>query len=120
RNGLIRATIPLVIMTGIALSLRRTESDQDQARSTFIVGIIIASVAGLSVIYEVERWSLFRQSALHFLCMAVTVFPCLLISGWFDTGSFGDVSRLLLIFLLCGLALWGVAYVVVDRIFNRG
>lgn len=119
RDGLIRAIIPFTIMIAIALVLHYGDNEPEDARSTFIVGLIIASVAGFSVIYDVERWSLARRSAVHFGCMAVTVFPCLLLSGWFETGSVAAISRIVLLFLLVGVVLWGASYLVFGRLVNR-
>lgn len=119
RNGIIRALIPFVIMSGIALSLLNDDTNSNGARSTFVVGLIIASVAGFSVIYDVEKWTLPKQSIVHFACMVATVLPCLLVSGWFETGSITDISRIFLVFLLCGLGLWGVSYIVFGRLLTR-
>lgn len=119
RDGLIRAAIPFVIMTAIALSLLNNDTAPDQARSTFIVGLIIASVAGFSVIYDVKGWTLLRQSIVHFTCMVMTVFPCLLASGWFRTGSVPEVLRIFPIFLLFGLVFWGVSYAVFGKLLAR-
>jgi hypothetical protein len=119
RDGAVRAIIPFTIMTVIALMLHYGDSGPGEARSTFIVGLIVASVAGFSVIYDVERWSLTRQSAVHFGCMVVTVFPCLLLSGWFETGSMAAIFRILLIFLMVGVVLWGASYIIFGRLLSR-
>jgi hypothetical protein len=116
---MLRAIIPFAIMTAIALMLHYGDSEPGEARSTFIVGLIIAFVAGFSVIYDVERWSLARQSAIHFGCMIVTVFPCLLLSGWFETASMAAIFRMLLIFLMVGIVLWSASYIVFGRFLNR-
>ncbi|WP_083283520.1 DUF3021 family protein [Humibacillus sp. DSM 29435] len=68
RLGLILATVSSVIfgVMGIALLL---EGDSSTARSTFAVGVIVAATSGTSVIYQVERWNLSAQSAIHFTIM---------------------------------------------------
>ena len=119
KKGLTRAAIPFVIMTVMALSLFMFENDLETARSTFIAGLIVASVAGFSVIYDVMGWSLRKQSAVHFVSMLVSVFPCLLVSGWFETGSVPDILQIFLYFLIVGLIIWGVLYAVLGRLSNR-
>ncbi len=68
--------------------------DDYSVTSTFITGLIITAVAATSVIYDVESWSLTRQSVAHFLIMLVTVYPCLVFSGWFQTKSILDLAKI--------------------------
>lgn len=70
-------------MSGISIELKYRSGPGNQARSTFIVRLIISSVVGFSVLYNIESWSLQKQSLIHFVCMLVTIFPCLILSGWF-------------------------------------
>lgn len=106
-------------MTIISITLVYGNEPIDQARSTFIVGLIIASVAGFSVLYNVESWSLLKQSIIHFICMVVTVFPCLTLSGWFPTESVLDIIKLLGIFLICGIVLWAIFYFIFGKLFSK-
>lgn len=117
--GVLRAIIPFVIMTAIAISLYYGNQPHDQAKSTFIVGIIIAAVAGFSILYNVEGWSLLKQSIVHFVCMLVIIFPCLLLSDWFVLESFTDILKILGIFLICGIVLWSIFYLLFGRLFNK-
>lgn len=106
-------------MTAIAHLLAYDNQPQDQARSTFIVGIIIAAVAGFSVLYNIKSWSLLKQSIVHFVCMLIIIFPCLLLSGWFKVESFSDVLRIVGIFLLGGIVLWSVFYFIFGKLFTK-
>ena len=51
--AILRGIIPLIIMTIISIIMKYQGIDPFQVRGTFIVGIIIASVAASSVIYEI-------------------------------------------------------------------
>lgn len=119
KQAILRGGIPFVIMGGIALIMRSQGMDGFQVRSTFITGIIISVVAAASVIYDVASWSIKKQSVVHFLLMLVTIFPCLLISGWFPlTGPF-DYLKVLLYFLLAGLLLWSFFYFLFSKVLKK-
>ena len=78
----LRAAIPLAIAIPIGLSLLLS-GETVQGQSTFAAGVIVAALLAGSLIYQVEKWSLPKQSLLHFGLMVVTVLPALLLSGWF-------------------------------------
>ena len=110
--AILRGIIPLIIMTIISIIMKYQGIDPFQVRGTFIVGIIIASVAAASVIYEIENWSLFKQSVIHFLIMLVTVLPLLYISGWYKLNSVLDYVKVFGIFLFVGIVLWTISYFI--------
>lgn len=84
-----------------------------------IFGTLISiSIAGASVIYGVEGWSIKKQSIIHYLIMVVTVLPCLIFSGWFKLTNFIDVLVLIGIFSLWGLVIWSVMYFVFTKIIK--
>lgn len=108
---LLLSAVPLMIMGPIgALLLAR--GDTADGRSTLAVGVIAAAVSGASEVYRVRRWTLARQTAIHFALMGVTVLPAVLLSGWFDLstarGWLGAVGA----FLATGVALWSAFYLV--------
>ncbi|WP_374929549.1 DUF3021 domain-containing protein [Kytococcus sedentarius] len=105
----LRAGIPLVIMTAIGLVLLN-QGKADDGRSTLVTGVIVAAVAGATVIYEIEEWSLARQSAVHFLLMCVTVLPAIYLSGWATFDSVGDHVGVIAGFLLVGALIWSAMY----------
>lgn len=76
-----------------------------------------------SVIYELDAWSLRRQTAVHFAVMAVTVFPARVLSGWFRTQTVGGFATIGGYFVAVGLISWFLAYLVfgllVPRLKNR-
>lgn len=118
KNALIRGFIPFVIMTGISLIMRAQELDSFQVKSTFITGLIITAVAAASVIYDIESWSIQKQSVVHFIFMLLTVFPCLLLSGWFPVNGIKDMILVLGVFIVIGALLWSIAYFVRTKLLS--
>ncbi len=118
RNGLLRALIPFVILSGMALALQLSNKFSD-AKGTFVVGIILAAVAGFSVIYDNESWSLLKQSVVHTGCMAVVVPPCLVLSGWFTIDGPLDVLVIVGYFVVTGVVVWSIGYLVFGKLLNR-
>ncbi|WP_275543532.1 DUF3021 family protein [Streptococcus sp. Marseille-P8640] len=119
KEAILRGIIPLIIMTIISIILKYQGIDPFQVRGTFIVGIIIASVAAASVIYEIENWSLFKQSVIHFLIMLVTVLPCLYISGWYKLNNVLDYVKVFGIFLFVGIVLWTISYFIFGKTLTK-
>ena len=117
--AILRGIIPLIIMTIISIIMKYQGIDPFQVRGTFIVGIIIASVAAASVIYEIENWSLFKQSVIHFLIMLVTVLPLLYISGWYKLNSVLDHVKVFGIFLFVGIVLWTISYFIFGKTLTK-
>ena len=119
KKAIIRGIIPFIIMTAISLMMKYQGVDVFQVKSTFLLGIIVTSVAAASVIYEIENWSLLKQSLVHFVIMLVTVFPCLLVSGWFKLNNILDYIKVFGIFLFAGVVLWSIAYFIFGKIFAK-
>ncbi|GBG94194.1 hypothetical protein LFYK43_06530 [Ligilactobacillus salitolerans] len=115
-SGLLRGGIPFVIMSVIALILNFQGKSAD-AWSTFCTALIILFVGAATVIYNIERFSLFKQTLLHIMIMLVTVYPVLLLSGWFPLRNFGDALFVLLIFFVVGAVLW-VVFLLLAKIFD--
>ncbi|MDO5301436.1 MAG: DUF3021 family protein [Tissierellia bacterium] len=112
KKGIIRGLIPLVIMTIISAVLKFQGVAEGQVRGTFVAGLISTTVVATSVLYEVEEWSLTKQSAAHFVAMLATVYPLLLISGWFELNGPADYLKILGYFILTGAVLWTIAYLI--------
>ncbi|MDO5018095.1 MAG: DUF3021 family protein [Lagierella massiliensis] len=112
KNGILRASIPFIIMTIISIIMKSQGFNMYQVKSTFIVGIIISIVVGASVIYEVRQWTLLKQTIVHFIFMLITVYPCLLISGWFELNTFLDYFKVLALFIMVGIVLWTILYFI--------
>lgn len=112
---IIRGIIPFIIMASIAVYLYY-DNQFDAARSTFITGIIITIVSSASVIYDLDHLSLFKRSMIHILTMIITVYPLLLISGWFETTTFTDYIVIFAIFSAVGLVLWSIMFLIVKSV----
>jgi NADH:ubiquinone oxidoreductase subunit H len=67
----------------------------------------------------VSRWPLRVQSAIHFAIMVGTVLPALLLSGWFPLANPTDYLIVLGIFLLVGLILWVVFFLIFGVVVPR-
>lgn len=119
RQALIRGIIPLIVMTGISLIMKHQKLDPFQIKSTFIVGLIITAVVAANVVYDIDTWSLTKRTVIHFILMLVTVFPCLLASGWFPLNNFTDYLKVIGIFLLVGLILWTFGYIISVKILKN-
>mgnify|MGYP001432941260 CR=1 FL=1 len=119
KKVVLRGVIPFIIMSAISIIMKSQGMESSQVRSTFIVGMIIASVAAASVLYEIRSWSLLKQSVVHFILMFLTVFPCLLISGWFELHSVLDYAKVLGIFLSAGIVLWIILYVIFGKLLSK-
>lgn len=111
KNALLRGGIPFIIMGGIALLLYFQE-DYSDAEGTFIAGLIAFFVGAATVIYNIDRWSLTRRSVIHFLIMLITVYPILLLSGWFTISSVLDAFVIFLLFAAIGIVLWLVMFIL--------
>ena len=110
--------IPLVVMTSIGVFLLRHGQAWD-GRSTLAVGVIVAAVSASSVIYQAEGWSLPRQSLAHFVGMAITVLPALLLSGWFRLDTLAGVLLVVGLFLLVGLVLRSALFLIIRLLERR-
>ena len=117
-SAIIRGSIPFIIMSLLSGIMKFLRLDDFQIKSTFITGLIVTSVVAASVIYEVESWSLIKQSIIHFLIMLLTVYPCLVFSNWFPNKMALDLVKIFGLFLLVGIILWTVAYILFDKILK--
>ena len=114
----IRGSIPFIIMSTLSGIMKLQHIDDYSVNSTFITGLIITAVAATSVIYDVKSWTLARQSIVHFLIMLVTVYPCLVFSGWFPTKSILDLVKIFGFFLVVGIILWTLSYILFGKILK--
>lgn len=114
----IRGAIPFIIMSTLSGIMKLQHIDDYSVNSTFITGLIITAVAATSVIYDVTSWTLARQSIVHFLIMLITVYPCLVFSGWFSTKSILDLVKIFGFFLIAGIILWTISYILFGKILK--
>jgi len=108
------AFITLCIMFYISIWIE----DGQQAHSTRVVGIIIATVIAAVPIYSIDRWSLKRQTIVHAAVIVAVVLPCLLISNWYEWQTRLGLSLMLLTYISFGAAGWLVGFVI-NKITER-
>lgn len=104
-QALIRGIGPLIVMSAISLLIKNQGKAPQEVKGVFVAGLIMTVVAAASVLYEIEGWSFTKQLIVHHLAMLVTVYPLLLVSGWFRVKTWLDALIVLGIFYLVGLAI---------------
>lgn len=104
-QAFIRGIGPLIVMTAISLLMKNQGKAPQEVKGVFVAGLIMTVVAAASVLYEIEGWSFTKQLIVHHLAMLVTVYPLLLVSGWFRVKTWLDALIVLGIFYLVGLAI---------------
>ena len=118
-QALKRGLIPLVVMTVLSIIMSLQSVDENNIKGTFITGAIVSIIAAASVIYKNESWSLKRQSIIHFLVMLFTVYPLLLISGWYKLNSPLDYVGVFGSFLCSGIVFWLLGYIIFGKIIKN-
>jgi hypothetical protein len=117
-QALKRGIIPFCIMSSLSLIMLFSSIEFRQVKGTFLTGVIITIIAASSTIYEIEAWSLLKQSLVHFLVMLSTVFPSLLISDWYELNTPFDYLKVFCIFLLFGVIIWTIGYIIFGKILK--
>lgn len=117
-QALKRGLIPLLVMTVLSIIMVLQSVDENNIKGTLITGIIMSIIAAVSVIYEIKTWSLKKQSIIHFLVMLFTVYPLLLVSGWYKLSSPLDYVGVFGSFLCCGIVFWLLGYIIFGKIIK--
>lgn len=81
---------------------------------TALCGLIGAGFAAGSVLWELERWSLARQTAVYFLLGAVLLIPTAYFCHWMERSVTG-VLVYLLIFTVIFFLIWIIQYLLALR-----
>lgn len=110
-KGVYRGAIPLGIMWIISLS-SKFQGLSDDAYEYFIYGLIIFFLGLASVIYQINQWSFLKQIIVHYLVMLMTVFPTLLLSGFYPLDSLKDLLNVYLQFNKVGVILFLTTYLI--------
>lgn len=87
------------------------------AKVFLFYGIMALFLGLASIIYEIKQWSFRKQIIVHYLTMLVTVFPLLLLSGYYKTGSFGAVFQVFLQFNKVGVILF-ITTAIISKVRN--
>lgn len=113
-KGLTRGAIPFIFMLVMSI-WNYFQGSATDARTFLFNGLIILFLGIASVIYEIRGWSFSKQIIIHYITMLLTVFPILLLSGYYPLNSFGDLLDVFLLFNKVGLMLF-VATFIISRV----
>lgn len=116
KKGLFRGGIPFIVMELFATALYFQGKTED-SKNLFFGGLIFLVIGAATVIYAIDQWSLAKQSAIHFLIMLITIFPILLLSGWYPVTSLFDTLKVFGIFVSVGIVIW-TALFTLAKIFK--
>lgn len=53
----------------------------------FLTGVIGATFASCSIIFQTDKWSLLKQTIIHFLITSIVMFTCGAICHWFELNA---------------------------------
>lgn len=115
-KALLRGGIPFTIMSVIALMLY-FQGKYSDAKGTFVASLIAFFVGAATVIYNIDHWGFTKQSGVHFLIMLITVYPVLLLSGWFTISTVLDAFKIFILFVLVGAIIWLIMFMLV-KVFS--
>lgn len=88
------------------------------ALQTALCGLIGASFAACSVIWEMEKWSIAKQTGIYFLITALTMMPIAYFLNWMEhtiTGFLVYFGVFAVIFLI----IWAIQYLIWRRKINQ-
>lgn len=79
-----------------------------------LCGVLGSGFSTASVIWEIEHWSLFRQTGIYFLIISVIMMPIAYAMYWMEHTLMG-VLRYFGIFILIFAVIWFVQYMIAKR-----
>lgn len=115
-KGLIRGTLPFAVMLSM-YAWNDFQGNADDAKAFLFYGFMALFLGLASIIYELKQWSFRKQIIVHYLTMLVTVFPLLLLSGYYKIGSFGAIFHVFLLFNKVGIILF-VTTAIISKVRN--
>lgn len=86
-----------------------------QTACSFLYG---AAFGGASIIWDVEKWSLLKQTAIHFAVIAVSSFPIAFFMYWIPHHLYGALGYLG-IFIAVYVMIWLVMYFSIKAQIKR-
>jgi len=76
-----------------------------------LCGILGATSAAISMIWEVEHWSIAKQTGIYFLALSTAMFPIAYFAHWMER-SFIGFALYFAIFTLLFIVIWIIQYFV--------
>lgn len=110
-KGLTRGGIPFIFMLIMSL-WNLFQGSTAEAKDILFNGLIILFFGIASVIYEIGSWSFFKQILVHYLTMLISVFPILLLSGFYPLNSSADLLHVFMIFNKTGITLFILSFII--------
>ena len=83
-----------------------------------LCGVLGAVFAVCSLIWEMERWSLFKQSAVYFSATALAMLPVAWVCGWMEHSA-GGVALYTGVFVGIFAAAWAAQYLMLRAKIRR-
>jgi hypothetical protein len=78
---------------------------------TVLCGLLGAISSAISVIWEVEHWSIFKQSGLYFLGLSAAMLPIAYFTHWMERTFIGFISYFA-VFTAFFVVIWIVQYLI--------
>ncbi|MET3683179.1 DUF3021 family protein [Alkalibacillus sp. S2W] len=108
-KGLFRGLIPLVLLFIISL-WNRLQGQVEESNVFFFYGVIAFFLGLSSVIYEIPQWTFSKQILAHYGVMLFTVFPTILLSGFYPLNSVTNFVKVFIEFNMVGIILFIATY----------
>lgn len=78
---------------------------------TLLTGILGLSFAVSSIVWEMEEWSITKQTAIYFLITAISMFPIAYLTGWMEHSLLGFVIYFG-VFVIIFVIIWIIQYFI--------
>ena len=88
------------------------------ALQAVLCGVLGAAFGMCSLIWEMERWSLLKQSAIHFAVTALVMLPIAWVCGWMEHSA-GGVALYTGVFVGIFAAAWAAQYLMLRAKIRR-
>jgi len=78
---------------------------------TLLCGILGAASAAISIIWEIEHWSIVKQTGLYFLGLSTAMFPIAYFAHWMERSFIGFVGYFA-VFTAFFVVIWVIQYFI--------
>jgi hypothetical protein len=110
----INVTIMLIISLSLGKTVNYESAITDSPLSSFLFNYIISMIVGFtfafgSAIFEVDKWSITKQTFLHFILTTCVFIPSAIIGGWTQP----DIVSILIyivVFVILYVLIWLIQY----------
>ncbi len=87
------------------------------AKNIFYFAAILLVIQLSNVVFKIPNWTAAKQTFSHFILMLCSVYPLLLLSGWFPRKTHGDRIKVLLL-LVTSLLIIYLFFLIFSRLVN--